>query len=92
MEDFRAGRMASPRTVSATRRQVTAWVDISTDPDLTVSIVEALRLAGSRVAFTLDDSRRGNAVAQSTGARFYPRPLASGAVDDYKKFDITLTR
>lgn len=92
MEDYRSGRIAVATVSAMPRNTQTAWVDISTDPDLTTEIVAALRLASVRVAFTLDDTRRGNEVAQSTGARFYPRRVADRAIGDYKQFDITLTR
>ncbi len=92
MEDYRAGRLSTSAVVPSRRRDLTAWVDIAPDPDLTVDVVSSLRMAGVRVAFTLDDMRRGNEVAQSTGARYYPRRVAARAVSDYKQFDITITR
>lgn len=104
MDDYRSGRL-TPRHTAAHAATATAafgasslaltpcrvFIDSGLDAGSVLALVRSFRDAGCRVAFTLaDDEGRGNAVAQQTGARFYPARLAARAITDYGAFEVSI--
>lgn len=53
--------------------------------DYAPAIIGRLRGAGCRVAFRSDDEKGGRALAQKSGARFYPASFAGCVADDLTK-------
>jgi len=105
MDDYRSGRL-TPRHTAAHAASATAaagaspltltpcrvFIDTSLDAESVLVLVRRFRDAGCRVAFTLAaDEGRGNAVAQQTGARFYPSCLAGRAAADYGAFEVSIS-
>lgn len=105
MDDYRSGRL-TPRHTAAHAASATAasgmasplaltpcrvFIGTSLDAESVLTLVRSFRAAGCRVAFTLAaDESRGNAVAQQTGARFYPGRLAARAITDYGAFEVSI--
>lgn len=92
MEDYRAGRLKDPlrRPVQSPRLSPSAAAALgpstrvlllapstSSSPRAT-ALVELLRSAGCRVAFTDTDTAGGNRLAQATGAQCHPVDCADG--------------
>lgn len=72
MADFRAGRIGVPRRRTVAPALPRATVADTGDDCVTEAIVRALRAEGRPVSFSMADIRRGNLLAQQTGARYYP--------------------
>lgn len=76
MDDYSRGRLGRSRTAASSSglrciKIPRAWA-LVVKADGRDLLLRALREAGYRVAFTLAHNAGGNAMAQSTGARFYP--------------------
>lgn len=97
MEEHRRTQASTP----AVRRKPSPGIALKRiavnipDAETTEQIVKHFRKAGHKVAFTLKDSARGTALAQSSGSRFYPAPRAAGMIDDLQRvwggLDIIIT-
>lgn len=104
MDDYRSGRLTPRHTAAHAASAMAAsgasplaltpcrvFIDTGLDAESVLVLVRRFRDAGCRVAFTLAaDEGRGNAVAQQTGARFYPARLAARAITDYGAFVVCI--
>ena len=50
-----------------------------------VAIINRLREAGCKVAFSMDDEKAGRTLAQKSGARFYPASFTGSISEDLEK-------
>lgn len=93
MEEYRSGRLASKsRTTTAMRSPkrhdtltlhyppMTVVVIAAELPPVIAETIVAFTGVGCRVAFTAADSKEGNALAQKSGARFYPSTFTLDAI------------
>lgn len=96
MEEYRSGRLAtrsrttmsmrSPRRADTLTLRYTPMPVMIIAGSLTPVVAEtvaAFTAVGCRVAFTCTDAKEGNALAQRTGARYYPASFTpQGIADD----------
>lgn len=95
MEEYRSGRLASrsrsTQAMRAPRRAdtltlrydpMTALILADTLTPVVAETVAAFTAVGARVAFTCADVKEGNALAQRSGARFYPATFTPDAIAD----------
>lgn len=96
MEEYRSGRLKQSKRVVAGRISEIPHRDalILRFPPMTVIIlaemadavveasVRAFTQVGCKVAFTCDDERAGNRLAQCSGARYYPESFTSLDIAD----------
>ena len=72
MADFRAGRIGQPQRRGAAPALPPPTVAGTRAANRTEAIVRGRRAEGRPVSFSMADIRRGNLLAQQTGARYYP--------------------
>ena len=95
MEEYRSGRLASrsrsTQAMRAPRRAdtltlrydpMTALILADALTPVVAETVAAFTAVGCRVAFTCADVKEGNALAQRSGARYYPATFTPGAIAD----------
>lgn len=93
MEEYRSGRLASKsRTTTAMRSPKRHDTLTLHYPPMTVAVIaaelspvisetiQAFTGVGCRVAFTAANNKEGNALAQRSGARFYPSTFTHDAI------------
>lgn len=96
MEEYRSGRLKQYKRVVAGRigeishkdalilrfPQMMVIILAKTADAVVEATVRAFSQVGCKVAFTCDDERAGNRLAQSSGARYYPASFTSLDIAD----------
>ncbi len=97
MEDMRNGKLAHRPLIRKTEKQSTSFLSkgslanqrvliMEFTPEIQSDIISLFRSQGCKVAFLGEDYKKGQMIAQATGARFYPiNPVDPEDKEDKKK-------